>query len=82
MFWLHRLTGEGKAGVFLSYPPQLGVQEEAEVDALGQGGEGEEARRDSNRDLWLIAAEAQLIQSLLRILRTHLQDLWYADMRM
>lgn len=68
------LTSKGEARVFLSNAPYLWVQEDAEVDALSHGGEGEEARRDADSDLWLIAAEAQLIQRLFCILRAQVQD--------
>lgn len=69
------LTSKREAGVLLSYPTELCIQEEAEVDALSLRGEGEEARRDTNGDLRLVAAETQLIQGLLRVLGAHLQDL-------
>lgn len=61
-------TCKRKARVFLSYPPQLRVQKQTEVDALCLGGEGEEARRDTNCDLWLIAAKTELVQRLFSIL--------------
>lgn len=68
------LTSQGEAGVFFSYALQLRVQEEAEVDALSHGGEVEEARRDPDGDLGLVAAKTQMVESLLRVLRTQLQD--------
>lgn len=72
------LTSQGEAGVFLSYALQLRVQEEAEVDAFSHGGEGEEARRDTGGDLRLVVAESQMVERLLWVLGTQLQDIGHA----
>ena len=77
MWELISITGKREAGVFLSYPPYLWIQEEAEVDALSLRRKGEEARRDAHCDLWLFAAKTKLIQSILCILWIQLQDLWH-----
>jgi hypothetical protein len=51
------LTGQGESWVLLSEPVQLGLKEEAEVDAVGMGGEVDEADRYTGRDLRLITTK-------------------------
>lgn len=48
---------------------------------MSHGGEGEEARRDTDGDLGLVAAKTQMVESLLWVLGIQLQDVRHAGAR-